>query len=94
MGARKVTESGDNPTSNPRDLEKGQPHDRHGSDSHQIRFTALCPKCKSEAIQGPHSKQTLRERHCQNILEFYCDSCDHQWEPTIGEKANVMRLID
>ena len=93
MGARKVTESGDNPTSNPRDLEKGQPHERHGSDSHQVGFTALCPKCKSEAAQGPHSKEMLRELHCQNMLKFYCESCDHRWEPTIGEKENVMRLI-
>jgi len=80
-------------TSHPRDLEKGQPYERHGIDLEQVRFTAMCPKCRSESAQGPHSKETLRELDRANMLQFYCDSCDHQWEPTIGEKENVMRLV-
>lgn len=79
--------------SNPRDLVKGQRHERYGNDSEQVHFTALCPKCKLEAAQGPHSKETLRELHRENMLQFYCDFCDHQWEPTIGEKENVRRLV-
>jgi phage terminase large subunit GpA-like protein len=79
-------------TSNPQDLEKGRQFERHGNDAEQVRFTAVCPKCESEAAQGPHGKETLRELHRHNMLRFYCDSCDHQWEPTIGEKENVMRL--
>ena len=79
-------------TSNPHDLEKGRQFERHGNDAEQVCFTAVCPKCESEAAQGPHGKETLRELHRHNMLRFYCDSCDHHWEPTIGEKENVMRL--
>ena len=73
--------------------EKGHRRESPENGLDQPRFTALCPKCRSEAAQGPHSKQRLRELHGQDMLQFYCESCDHQWEPTVREKENVRKLI-
>jgi len=58
-----------------------------------ISFTARCPTCKEEASQGPRDPDAIRRLLRENGLSFYCDSCDHEWEPSHQELANVELLL-
>jgi len=58
-----------------------------------VKFSAQCPACKNEADQGRREPDEIRRLLRQDSLSFYCGLCDHEWEPSHQELANVELLL-
>jgi hypothetical protein len=58
-----------------------------------VSFAARCPSCKNEVSQGSRDPDEIRQLLREDRLNFYCGSCDHEWEPSNQELANVERLL-
>jgi len=59
----------------------------------QVSFAAQCPTCKGEVSQGSRDPDEIRRLLREDRLSFYCDLCDHEWEPSHQESANVESLL-
>ena len=58
-----------------------------------VSFSAQCPTCHNEVSQDPHDPDEVRRLLREDQLHFYCDLCDHEWEPSHQELANVEYII-
>ena len=58
-----------------------------------VSFSALCPTCHNEVSQDPHDRDEVKRLLREDQLHFYCNLCDHEWEPSDQELANVEYIV-
>ena len=58
-----------------------------------VSFSAQCPTCQNDVSQGPRDRDEVRRLVREDQLRFYCDLCDHEWEPSHQELANVEYIL-
>jgi hypothetical protein len=57
------------------------------------KFSARCPTCRKEVGQRVRHHDAVRRMFREGSLSLYCDSCDHNWEPSDEELANIELLL-